>query len=76
MSSTINWPDPDHPGVPHSPDKTGPHLLRNPQGGRVWGWWNAHARSWVAGNQLFGPGFIAEKWTYIGEAVSPDGAPV
>ncbi|MBM9400921.1 hypothetical protein JUN65_04895 [Gluconacetobacter azotocaptans] len=67
------WPDPEHVGIPRNPDTSGPHALLDPQGEKIWGWWEAHRRLWVLSRwrqKHAGPAMAA--WHYLGPARWPE----
>jgi hypothetical protein len=75
IMSDNRWPDPERPGVPMNPTRSGPHLIADQHGRRRWAWWmtteTPHGGSWIHE----GGGSNGLDWGYIGPAQTPDGLP-
>jgi hypothetical protein len=68
------WPIMPRPGVPATFDQSGPHVVMDKSGLRLWAWWDANAERWKSSTQDLPPSMAFEKWTYIGPARPPEQA--
>ena len=73
MPNTKGWPDPENPGFPVNPNHEGPHLIVDQYGRRRWFYWLPFATLWFSGSLQCHPFLAAERWTYIGPAMEPEG---